>query len=64
MADEYADMARQEEIEILTDKAFEAIKAIKELCGMFEDCKDCPLYKDKLGCGVETNPYNWEFEEG
>lgn len=57
-------MARQEDIEELTDKAFEAIKAIKELCGMFEDCKDCPLYKDKLGCGVETNPYNWEFEEG
>ena len=60
--DEFAKIIRAERIEELTDMLPDAINTIKELCGLFEDCRECPLNKSG-GCGVERSPYAWKFGE-
>lgn len=60
--DELSEVIRAERIEELTDMLPDAINTIKELCGLFESCKGCPLYEGDV-CSLMKSPCIWNYGE-
>lgn len=44
---------------MIPKEIYEALETIKNECDSHDDCKECPLYKEHFGCGIEMNPYAW-----
>lgn len=60
--DELLKIEKEDRIEELESMLPDAINTIKELCGMFENCKGCPLYKDDV-CSLMKSPCVWNYGE-
>lgn len=48
------------------EEIINALKVIKDECGQYEECENCPFYNEKIYCAIrdpDENPSQWDIAE-